>query len=684
MAGRGEVQVLRSAVLCLVFVLATGAAPIASAAQPQSSASGGISRLEITRVESPTFDGRVFGAVGQYEKLVGRAYGAVDPNDPRNSVITDLSLAPRNAAGLVEYATDVFILKPIDEARGNQRLFVDVNNRGDMRGLTAMNNATVGGNDPSSADDAGNGYLLEQGYTIVSAGWDVTVQPGNGRLTIQVPVAVNPDGSPITGPALEELVVDDTTTMTLPLTYAAASSDKSQANLTVRVRYEDPPTPIPADGWTYADDTLKTVRLTPAGTPFQQGRLYELTYTATDPLVAGIGFAALRDVATFFHRGTRDDAGNPNPLAGTVQFVYTFCVSQPCRTMHDFLTLGFNQDDAGLRVFDGVLNWIGGGDGIFMNYRFAQPGRTHRQHIARWYPEYQFPFANQVMFDPVTGKTDGRLRRCLDTGTCPQIFEVNSENEYWAKAMAVFQLDGERNDLADPANARNYLMSSLPHGAGTGPGICQQNRNPLVPNPALRALLMDLDQWVTAGTEPPPSRMPRVADGSLVPPMPQESVGFPSIPGVIYNGRNHTGDLFDFGPQFDRGILSILPPKLVGTPYPALVPRTDSDGNDLAGIRLPEVAAPLATYTGWNLRAAPPGGNDGCDASGQKIDFARTAAERQTTGDPRPSIEERYPTHQGYVDAVSRAATDLQQQRLLLDADVQAYISAAQASPIGR
>ena len=250
--------------------------------------------------------------------------------------------------------------------------------------------------------------------------------------------------------------------------------------------------------------------------------------------------------------------------------------------------------------------------------------------------------------------------------------------------MAVFQLDAEGNDLADPANVRYFLMSSLPHGAGSGPGICQQNRNPLAPNPVLRALLVDLDQWVSSGTDPPASRMPRRADGTLVPALPQESVGFPAIPGVVYNGRNHTGDLFDFGPLFDKGILSIVPPKLMGTPYPALVPRTDADGNDVAGIRLPDVAVPLATYTGWNLRAVPPGANDGCDASGQKIDLSETQADRLASGDPRLSIEERYPTHDGYVNAVTRAATDLEQQRLLIDQDVQQYIRTAEQSAIGR
>jgi hypothetical protein len=333
-----------------------------------------------------------------------------------------------------------------------------------------------------------------------------------------------------------------------------------------------------------------------------------------------------------------------------------------------------------------MLNWIGGGSGIFMNYRFAQPGRTQRQHIARWYPEYQFPFANQVLFDPNTGKMDGRLRLCSDTNTCPKIFEVNSENEYWAKAMSVFHLDSAGKDLSDPSNVRYYFMSSLPHSPGIGPtglGICQQNRNPLVANTVLRALLVDLDQWVSNGAEPPASRLPRVADGTLVAALPQTAVGFPNIPGVLYNGRIHTGDLLDFGPNFSKGVLDTLPPRVAGSPYPALVPATDADGNDIAGIRLPDIAAPLATYTGWGLRAFPAGANDGCDAAGQRLDFPKTKADRLATGDPRMSIEERYPNHGAYVSAVAQSANDLRQARLLLDEDQKAYIDSAAGSSVG-
>jgi hypothetical protein len=353
--------------------------------------------------------------------------------------------------------------------------------------------------------------------------------------------------------------------------------------------------------------------------------------------------------------------------------------------MHDYVQLGFNQPEqaagAAPKVFDGVLNWKAGGSGLFINYRFSQPVRTHRHHIARWTPEYQFPFADVKVSDTVTGKTDWRLRRCEESGTCPKTFEANSSNEYWAKASSMMQTDsqGRDLDLNGAANVRYYLLASLPHGAGNGPGICAQPRNPLRPNAALRALLTDLDGWVTAGTAPPANQMPRVANGTLVPPLPQEGYGFPRIPGVVYNGTHHTGDLWDFGPGFDKGFISVLPPKLVGTPYPVFVPKADADGNDIAGVRMPEVAVPVASYTGWALRAD---GLDGCDAAGQKLDFAKTKAARLASGDPRPSLEERYGDHAAYVERVSRAAQALKAERFLLDEDAQAYLAAARAASV--
>ena len=268
-----------------------------------------ITKMHITRRESSTFGGVSFGAVGSYEKVVGRAWGEVDPQDPRNAVITDIALAPRNIKGRVEYATGVYILRPVDSARGNHRLFFEITNRGNNLSFGQMNDATAG-NDPTTAADAGNGFLMRQGYTIVLSGWDVTVAAGDGRLTMTVPVATHPDGSAIVGPALEECVIDNSTTLTGLLTYPAATLDTTQATLTVRVRYADAPTPIPAAHWEYVN--AQTIRLLPAGTPFQHGRLYALTYPAKEPLVAGLGFAGLRDLAAFLrHAHTSDGLFGP-------------------------------------------------------------------------------------------------------------------------------------------------------------------------------------------------------------------------------------------------------------------------------------------------------------------------------------------------------------------------------------
>jgi hypothetical protein len=389
----------------------------------------------------------------------------------------------------------------------------------------------------------------------------------------------------------------------------------------------------------------------------------------------------------FLRGAEKDDQGNPNPLAGDVQFVYSFAFSQPARLMHDFVHLGFNEDEQSRRVFDGVFNWIGGASGGFFNYRFAQPDRTHRQHIGRWFPERPFPFANQTLFDPITGNTDGFLRRCAASDTCPKIFEVNSANEYWVKAGSLLHTDTLGYDLPDPPNVRFYMFSSLPHSAGVGPtgfGICQQARNPLVANAGLRALLVDLDEWVSESKEPPASRVPRRSDGTLVPSLPQTAQGFPSLPGVTYTGLMTTGDLFDFGPLSGQGILTTLPPLIVEAAYPAFVPKTDADGIDVAGIRLPDVAVPLATYTGWGVRAPAFAANDLCDQWGQKIDFRQTPEQRRAAGDPRLSIEERYPTHGTYVAAVAHAANTLRHQRLLLDEDVQRVIEMAAQSTVGK
>lgn len=662
-----------------------------------------ITRIEITSVESPTFGGATFGAVGAYEKLRGKAYGALDPADPRNAVITDLELAPRNpATGRVEYSMDIYLLKPIDLGQGNQKVYMEVNNRGSK--LFGAFNGSGGGNNPTTAADAGDAFLMKQGYSLAWSGWDIAAAPGGDRLTITVPVAKNPDGTSITGPSYEYIVFDNATTTSSALAYPAASLDKSLATLTVRDHLLQAPTAVPPSGWNY-NAAGTAINLTSG--PFKQSAIYEFTYVAKDPLVAGIGLAATRDFVSFLKYERADDFGNPNPLWGHARQVYTFAVSQPARYLNDYQTLGFNADERGRRAIDGILNWIGAGNGVAINFRFAQTARTERNRQNHRYPEANFPFAYPRLKDHLTGRVGGRSLACTgdddhddDRGnTCPKALEVNSANEYWVKTGSLLHTDTRGRDIKDPKNARFYLLSGVEHTVGGAPansaGSCQQFRNTTDPNPALRALFIALDEWVTRGRKPPKSEVPDhttaansipVSNGVGV--IPQAELGWPGIPGVNFSGLVTVRHLFDFGARFADGILDVNPPDFSGPVYPAFVSKVDRDGNEIAGIRLPPVEAPIATTTGWALRSAAFGGSpdhmDGCEASGQWIPFRTTKAERELAGDPRLSLEERYGDHDGYVKAVAKAAKHLENKRVLLPEDVQRYIDAAEASSVLR
>jgi len=689
--------------------LAVGLGLIASLGQLPAQAR--ITQIVLVTKQSPTFESRSFGpggAVGMYEKLVGIAHGEIDPRDPRNALITDIALAPRNAAGHVEYTMDFYILKPIDLSKGNRKLFFEVNNRGNKL-FGAFNGSSLN-NDPTTAADAGTAFVMNQGYALAWSGWDPTAAPGNSRLTIRPPVAHNADGSSITGPSYEYLVFDNSTTTSAAITYPAASLDTTQARLTMRQHLTDAPVAIASTDWEFI--TPKSIHLLPAGTAFHQSAIYELSYTAKDPTVAGLGFAATRDFISFLRHASADDLGNPNPLAGAVSETLGFTISQPARYVNDFVWLGFNEDENGQPVFDGIENWIGAGDGVALNFRFAQPGRTERNRQNHLYPEGIFPFAFATTHDKLTGKTDGRSKRCRDSATCPKLFDVISANEYWVKAGSLVHTDprgrdlgageeeGDRHDgehRGDAANVRHYLLSGLEHTvAGAVPnstGICQQFQNPTDPNPALRALFVALDEWVASGRNPPRSRVPRVEDGNAVFSVPQASglgmvpqraLGWPDIPGVTYTGVITSRHLFDWGPEFNEGILSIDPPAFSGPVYPSFVSKVDADGNEIAGVRLPPVAVPVATTSGWALRATAFGGPDGCESSGQWIPFPATKAARLASGDPRLSIEERYASHNDYVRRVRHAARELEEHRFLLPDDVQRYIDAAQASSVGQ
>jgi len=650
-----------------------------------SAADARITKLTIVAKESPTFGGHTFPGVGQYEKLVGKAYGELDPNDPKNAVIVDIKLAPRNARGRVEYAFDVYILKPIDLSKGNHKVMYEPPNRG--RKTHASLNRGAGSNDPGSVtnpQELANLFLPPRGYTMVWSGWDFSAGTDNAgyNTTITLPVAKNPDGTAITGPSYEYIVTGDTA---YDLNYAAATLDQSKATLTHRLRLDDVPQVVPASGWAY-DAKGTSIHLMPQGTRFTQGDIYEFSYVAKDPTVNGVGFAAVRDFNAFLRYEKADDSGIANPMAGDITRIYTEVQSQPGRMLNDFRTLGFNQAENGKIVFDGMLQWIAAADGINMNSRFSQPGRTERNRQDQLYAEGVFPFANQRLKDPITGKTAGRYDACTKTNTCPLAMEIYSANEYWVKGASLFHTDlAGKMDLPDHPMARLYFMSSMQHGTGNGDakGACQQFGNPLDSGPVQRALWEALDQWSTKGVAPPPSMVPRLADGTLVAPMPQQTQGFPKIPGVTYTGLKSTRYLLNYGPHYyETGIMTVNPPVITppmfdnpknGAIYPTFVPKTDADGNDIAGVRLPDVKVPLATYTGWALRSGAQG-NDGCEGTGQMIAFSKTKAERVASGDPRLSIEERYASADVYSAAARQAIDDLIARRYMLREDADAYL----------
>jgi len=650
-----------------------------------SAADARITKLTIVAKESPTFGGHTFPGVGQYEKLVGKAYGELDPNDPKNAVIVDIKLAPRNARGRVEYAFDVYILKPIDLSKGNHKVMYEPPNRG--RKTHASLNRGAGSNDPGSVtnpQELATLFLPPRGYTMVWSGWDFSAGTDNAgyNTTITLPVAKNPDGTAITGPSYEYIVTGDTA---YDLNYAAATLDQSKATLTHRLRLDDVPQVVPASGWAY-DAKGTSIHLMPQGTRFTQGDIYEFSYVAKDPTVNGVGFAAVRDFNAFLRYEKADDSGIANPMAGDITRIYTEVQSQPGRMLNDFRTLGFNQAENGKIVFDGMLQWIAAADGINMNSRFSQPGRTERNRQDQLYAEGVFPFAHQRLKDPISGKTAGRYDACMKTNTCPLAMEIYSANEYWVKGASLFHTDlAGKMDLPDHPMARLYFMSSMQHGTGNGDakGACQQFGNPLDSGPVQRALWEALDQWSTKGVAPPPSMVPRLADGTLVAPMPQQTQGFPKIPGVTYTGLKSTRYLLNYGPHYyETGIMTVNPPVITppmfdnpknGAIYPTFVPKTDADGNDIAGVRLPDVKVPLATYTGWALRSGAQG-NDGCEGTGQMIAFSKTKAERVASGDPRLSIEERYASADVYSAAARQAIDDLIARRYMLREDADAYL----------
>ncbi len=640
-----------------------------------SSVEARVVRLRIDRREL-VLAGRSFGAAGPYEKLVGSVEFALDLDRPQNKQIVDLALAPRNAAGEVEFSADLYILKPVDPGRGNGRVLYEIGNRGGKRLLSVFQDSSAS-DDPTTAEEFGNGVLMRQGVTLVWMGWQWDVP--EGRMRMEMPIASSGDG-PITGLVRGNFIVGEPVSVASLAdrghrAYQVVDPDSPDHVMTVRDRRLDPPRTVPRDRWRFVLPGSVTL-----DGGFEPGRIYDVVYRARDPRVIGCGLAGTRDLISFLKYAS----GPENPIPGLTAAV-SWGNSQSGRFQRHFLYEGFNEDEAGRQVFDGMIDQAGGAGRGSFNHRFGQASRDALHHMNILYPVDMFPFTDGPETDPETGVTDALLARSERTGTVPKLFHILTSSEYFNRSGSLVHTDpsGTRDSVL-PETTRIYLLSSVSHVVGRFPPAPSSNAslmgqaalNPLVRTPVVRALLRAMDEWVAEGVPPPPSRYPRLSDGTLTHP---EASRWPAVPGMPMPHDPLQPYRLDFGPRWSEGIVTYQPPR-VGSPYPVLVPAVDEDGNDRAGIRLPEIEVPLATHTGWNYRDVGIGAPDRLAGEiGSYLPFSRTRVEREASEDSRWSVAERYRDEHEYLGRITAAARALVAERYLLAEDLPKVIDRAVA-----
>lgn len=619
----------------------------------------------------PAFAGTSFEGVGAYEYLAGVATVRVDAAHPANSGIVDLQAAA-DADGWARYRTDVAILRPVEATRASTTLVVEIANRGNKLSLARLADAA---NQYDTAQQAGNGWFMRQGHTLAWIGWQGDIPLGKQGQSIgtDFPIARAGSGA-IEGETIEEFIFDNTDKRSRALlTYPVASSASSQARLLVQPHVGAAATQLPRATWRFVGDREVEIDR-PAG--FDGGAIYSLAYAARDPRPMGLGMAAVRDLTLFLKDARVDEAGHPNPLADRhPETTVLFGISQSGRFLRDFIWQGFNSSPSGERVFDAAMPIIAGSRKSYVNMRFAQPGRYSRQHEDHWFPGDQFPFTYATTTDPVTGRHDGIFKRCTQTHTCPKLMHLDSNLEFWQARASLLGTDGRGRPVPAPEGVRFYLMGSTQHGPASESvaGICQQPNNTAVQAPLVRAAFQQLIEWAQNGTAPAANRYPLQA--SELAPLNRAAIGFP--------------DLSALGVRFPTVMneLAVVDSRQVpfraeaGSQYLTMLPRTNGDGHDLAAVLLPDVAVPLATYSGWNLRRAGFAENQLCTTNGIQVPLARDAAQRLAIGDPRLSIAERYGSRSGYVRQVAAAARSLQAERFLLPEDAQRFIEAAEKEP---
>jgi hypothetical protein len=639
---------------------------------------------EVVRIEvqsrADLAGGQGFGAAGPYEKIAGKIFFAVDPALPANRIVADLDRAPRNAGGKVEFSSDFYLIKPKQIAKGNGAVLYEVSNRGG-KGMLGFFNHAAGSLDPASPAEMGDGFLMAQGYTLLWVGWQFDPPQRPGLVRVYPPTAVE-GGAPIRGLVRSDFVVteresDHSLADRDHAAYAVLDPSSPDNVLTVRDSVEGPRRIIPRSQWGFAraegaGQTADPTRVYMAS-KFEPGKIYEVVYTAQNPPLVGLGHAAIRDVISMLKYKSADTWSIP---AGAITRALGFGVSQSGRFLRTYLYYGFNRDEANRKVFDGVIAHVAGAGRGSFNHRFAQPSRDGHPYLNFFYPTDIFPFTDVSQRDPETGVADGLLTHAGAPELLPKIFYTNSEYEYWGRAASLIHttVDGKADaPLMD--NVRIYLLAAGQHGPGAFPPvqtIGQQRNNPLDYRWSMKALLLAMDRWTAKGAAPPPSRYPRIADGTLVTP---DRLRFPKVPGVTTSTAVHRAYHADYGPKFaTEGIVTLEPPR-IGTPFPILVPQVDADGNGLAGVKMPELTVPLATYTGWNLFNDRSGPTTVLSSmQGSYVPLPRTGADRKRTGDPRQSIDERYHDKDQYLGLVTKAAQELIDQGFLLAEDLQIVV----------
>ena len=641
-----------------------------------------LTKLDI-RTRQPFAGGQVFGDVGRYEQIDGVAHFAVDPEHGDNAVISDIGLAPRNVDGLVEFSSDFRIIKPVDNDHGNGRLLLDVLNRGKELALKNLNSSPDGL--PDADPHPGNGFLMRQGYSLVWCGWQHDVPDAPGLFRCNVPNANSADGSPVAGKivvSFQPLAHSDTQFLSdrdhRP--YPTNHLESWDSVLTVQEHEDAAETVIPRENWAFA--RLVDGRRVPDAAHvtleggFEAGKVYRVVYETSHAPVVGLGLLATRDIVAWLRHGKTDSAGTANPLAGALGRAYAYGRSQSGRFLRQMLHLGLNRDEHGRIVFEGMLPNVAGGKMGEFNVRFGQPSSLSNRSVNNLPP----------FLDLEPGGEEGILAEVTRRGVAPKVIYTNTSSEYWGGhgALAHVTADGKA-DAVLPDNVRSWLFCGTQHAPANLPisdtnpdsgARGTQALNYVDYRPLMRAALVHLDNWVTHNEQPPAHGYPQYADNTIVDAN-ELAEFFRALPGVEFPEHHKVMRHLDFGPN--RAVPTVIPPG-VGEAYPFLVSAVDSDGNEVGGIRLPAVAVPLATYTGWNVRHTDIGGtgqvlSPGGTVVGGAIPFAVTRAERVASGDPRPSIEERYGSRDEYVARVREYAATLAQQGYLLEEDVDIVVA---------